>query len=59
MRSFTSDRFSTDDHHRRVSDAQSDHEPLSAVGLLVRISLFLLIVLGLPMTAQNLSGAPR
>jgi hypothetical protein len=61
MRSFPSDRLRPHDRQRRVFelDAQSDHEPLSIVGVLVRIGLFLLIVLGLAMTAQLLSGAPR
>ncbi len=52
MRSFPSDRL-------RPNNRRSDREPLSAVGLLVRVGLFLVIVLGLEMTAQILSGAPR
>jgi hypothetical protein len=46
MRSFTSDRLKP--HNR-------DDEPLSVVGLLVRVGLF--IVTGFPITAQKVSGA--
>ncbi len=52
MRSFPSARL-------RPNDRRSDREPVSAVGLLVRIGLLLLVVLGLEMTALILSGAPR
>ncbi len=50
MRSFPSDRLRPHDR---------DDEPLSTVGVLVRIGLFLLIALGLAMTAQVLTGAPH
>ncbi len=52
MRSFPSDRL-------RPNDRRTDREPLSTAGLLVRVAVFLLVVLGLEMAAQLLSAAPR
>jgi hypothetical protein len=61
MRGFPSDPLRPLDSQRTLSefDAPNDHEPLVSVGVLGRLGLLLLIVLGFAIVAQLLVGAPH